>query len=371
MEWRETHEILNSLREARALGRRAALATIVRVSGSAYRREGARMLIRDDGAMTCMLSGGCLEPAVVEVAREAIRRGQPVLRHYDLEEDVVWGLGLGCGGTVDIHIEPVTESPLFGRWVEALDRGELALLATPLNGSAGRLFVGADGTTVGAFDDPAIDAAIRSEASRMLAETSPRAGTQMVRSASGEATEVFFDISAPPNELVIFGAGHDAIPVSTLAQGLGWNVTVVDGRAAFTTPDRFPGAHLVLANPAEFEARVRLGPRAHALVMNHHLARDQASLACALRSEAPWIGVLGPRSRFEKLVDGLRADGVELTPGDWARTRSPVGLDIGAESPGEVALAIVAALIAERRGFRGGLLDGIAGRIHDPGRGPE
>jgi xanthine dehydrogenase accessory factor len=133
----ETIEILTALQSARAEDIPAALATVVRVQGSAYRREGARMLIRQDGALTCMVSGGCLEPDVAEVARRVLRTGTPELRHYDLDEDVVWGLGLGCGGTVDILIEPVTDDAVLSRWLKALSGGELAVLATALDGPAG------------------------------------------------------------------------------------------------------------------------------------------------------------------------------------------------------------------------------------------
>jgi xanthine dehydrogenase accessory factor len=122
----------------------------------------------------------------------------------------------------------------------------------------------------------------------------------------------------------------------------------------------------VLAQPSELGARVSLTVRCHSLVMNHHLERDRASLAFALSSSAPWIGVLGPRSRYLKLLDGLREAGTPIDEAELGRVRSPVGVDIGAESAEEVAIAIMAALVAERRGFRGGMLDGVAGSIHDP-----
>ncbi len=365
MDRREVRDILDALDEARGTGRRAALATVVRVHGSAYRREGARMVIREDGALTCMLSGGCLEPEVAEVALGVLRTGTPALRHYDLAEDVVWGLGLGCGGTVDVYIEAVDRAPLLGRWLAILDRGDHAALATPLADAGARLLVMEDGHVEGATGDVSLDAAVVRAARELLAAPYPRAETLQVPSAGG-AVDVFFDMSGPPPELVVFGAGHDAVPLAAQAQRLGWTVTIVDARAAFTTPERFPGARLVVSHPAQFEAHVRVGPHAFIMVMNHRLERDQAALGFALRTESPWIGVLGPRSRYLKLLDGLAAQGTAPTPPELARVRNPVGLDIGAESPEEVAIAVVGALLAERRGFRGGLLDGITGRIHDP-----
>ena len=365
MDRREAHDILDALGDARRAGRRAALATVVRVHGSAYRREGARMLIREDGALTCMLSGGCLEPEVAEVAFRVLRSGVPALRHYDLAEDVVWGLGLGCGGTVDVYIEPVDGSPLLGRWLEMLARGDRAVLATPLADAGGRIFSPAEGAAQGSTGDATLDQAIAGAAREIMHATHPRAETRPLTSARGEV-DVFLDVAGPPPELILFGAGHDAIPLAAQAHRLGWAVTIVDARAAFTTPERFPGSRLVVAHPTQFDAQVRVSAHAFVIVMNHHLERDQAALAFALRSGSSWIGVLGPRSRYLKLLDGLASAGVAPTSAQLARVRNPVGLDIGAESPEEVALAIISGLLAERRGFGGGLLDGVTGRIHDP-----
>lgn len=366
MERRETEDLLEALRAAQRTGHAAALATIVRVRGSAYRREGTHMLVRDDGALTCMLSGGCLEPDVAEVARRVLRSGTPELRHYDLEEDVVWGLGLGCGGTVDVLIEPAAGAPILQEWFAVLEQGAPGVLATVLDGF-GRRLVRADGTASGTTGSTALDAAIDREAQQVLAASYPRAETRTLQ-VREQGVDVFFDVSGPPPHLVLFGAGHDAIPLAAMAQSFGWRVTVVDVRAAFTTPERFPGAQLILAHPDQFAAFVPLDARTCVMVMNHHLERDAATLGYVLQTPAPWIGVLGPRSRYEKLLAELKAQGKEPSPEVLARVRNPVGLDIGAESPQEVALAIVGALIAERRGFRGGLLHGVTGRIHDPQR---
>jgi xanthine/CO dehydrogenase XdhC/CoxF family maturation factor len=378
MERRETTDLVRAYDEARRQGHRAALATVVRVHGSAYRREGARMLVRDDGAITCMLSGGCLEPEVAEVARRVLGSGRPELRHYDLEEEAVWGLGLGCGGTVDVYIEPIDAPSLVADWLEVLRRGESAVLVTRLDTAGGRLLVRPDGTVAGSTGVPAAapgaaegfgDFRARAiDIARDLARrTHPRSATHALATANGPV-DVFFDVSGPPPELVIFGAGHDAIPLAAQVGDLGWPVTIVDARPAFTTPERFPGARLVLAHPPQFGASIELGERSHVMVMNHHLDRDRATLAFALESRVPWIGVLGPRARYQKLIDGLAAEGYVPPPDALSRVRNPVGLDIGAESAEEVALSIVGALVAERRGFRGGQLDGVTGRIHDPGR---
>ena len=365
MERKETEDILRDIRAARQAGQRVAIASVVRVKGSAYRREGARMLVRDDGAMTCMLSGGCLEPEVVEVAVRVIESGQPALTSYDLEEDVVWGLGIGCGGSVDVRIERLDFDALQTPWLEVLERAALGVLATPLSDGHGRALFSPH-SSVGALEPPELHDQVLEAAHAMMQALYPRAETRAFTLADGSSVDVFLDASAPAPELVIFGAGHDAIPLHHRGRDLGWEVTVVDQRSAFATPERFPGARIVLARPEQFASHVSVGPRSFVMVMNHHLERDTATLGFAVDTPAPFIGVLGPRSRYHKIVDALAPHGVELTPERLARVRSPVGLDIGAESPDEVALSIMAELIAVRRGFAGGLLNGREGRIHDP-----
>ena len=154
----ETRALLAALQSALSRGQGAALATVVGVRGSAYRREGTRMLVLDDGAQVCMLSGGCLEAEVVEVTLEVIRTGQPALTHYDLSEDATWGLGIGCGGSVDVRVERVDPGdPVTAAWLGALEEGRAAVLAVPLAGE-GRVFVTPDGEEVGRLSDPALHA---------------------------------------------------------------------------------------------------------------------------------------------------------------------------------------------------------------------
>ncbi|WP_102127318.1 XdhC family protein [Deinococcus planocerae] len=358
----ETRALLEALRTALARGQGAALATVVGVRGSAYRREGTRMLVLDDGAQVCMLSGGCLEAEVVEVALEVIRTGEPALTHYDLSEDATWGLGIGCGGSVDVRVERVDPGdPVTAAWLGALEEGRAAVLAVPLNGE-GRLLVTPDGEEVGRLPDPALHAFAALAARARLSLREPRAVTL----AAPDGSPIFFDVSVPPPELVIYGAGHDAQPLAAQAHALGYTVHVIDPRPAYLTPGRFPGATLHSLAPEDLSAFTP-GERAHLIVMNHHLDRDRVCLAHALRSGAPYVGILGPRSRAEDLLRALEAEGVTLTPEQLARLRSPIGLRLGAEAPEEVALSILGELMAWRRGYDGGFLSGHAGRIHDSG----
>lgn len=362
MNRRETERLVEAWRDARGSGQRVALATVVRVRGSAYRREGARILVREDGSYECLLSGGCLEPDVAEAAARVIATGQPAIREYDLEDDSVWSLGIGCAGAVDIFIEPLPDDEITNRWAGALDRAERAVFVKALSGAGGRLLVG-DRDTSGTFGDAALDREAIERARARLRAPFPASGIERI-----DGAELFFDVNLPPADLVLFGAGPDAGPLARLGWELGFAVTVVDVREAFLTADRFPHASLVSSHFSRFPETVRLHERSFAVIMNHHLERDRESLRFALGSPAPYIGMLGPRSRFQKLVGALREQGVALDPGRLSRVRSPVGLALGAESPEEIALSILGEILALQRGFDGGFLAGREGSLH---RSPE
>ena len=359
MNRRETERILGAIRRARASGQRVALATIVRVRGSAYRREGARILVRDDGSYECLLSGGCLEPAVADAAARVIATGQPVVVEYDLEEDSVWSVGIGCSGAVDIHIERVEDDDVTCDWLDVLMRAESAVLVKPLGGG-GRLLVRED-TVGGTLGAASLDDEVSRRARARLHESSPESGTEWIN-----GVELFFEVSVPPPHVVVFGANSDAEPLVRYAWDLGCRVTVVDVREAFLRPDRFPNATLVSSHFSRFDEAVPLTNRAFVVIMNHHLERDRESLRFAIQSDAPYIGVLGPRTRFDKLITALRSDGFVPDSAALSRVRNPVGLAIGAETPEEIALSILGEILALQRGFDGGFLAGRTASLHRP-----
>jgi xanthine/CO dehydrogenase XdhC/CoxF family maturation factor len=354
---RDTERILNAIRDVQSRGQRAALATVVRVRGSAYRREGAQLIVREDGTHECLLSGGCLEPAVAATAARVIATGEPVLAPYDLEDGSVWGLGIGCSGAVDVYIEPLSDDPVMRSWLEVLERAESAVLVTPLAGARGRLLVRSDGSTLGQVT-PAAEAVVVAARER-LDSGIVQCGTEKL-----DGIELYFAVSAPPSQLLLFGAGHDAVPLARLAWDAGFAVTIADTREAFLTGERFPGMTTVLMEPGRFADEITPGPRSCVVVMNHHLERDRESLRLALLSNAPYIGVLGPRSRLEKLLASLKDEG--FIPPSLARVRSPVGLALGAETPEEIAVSILGEILAIQRGFEGGFLNGRATSLHRP-----
>jgi xanthine/CO dehydrogenase XdhC/CoxF family maturation factor len=362
MNRREAERFLAALAGVHASGSRAAVATVVRVHGSAYRREGARMLVRPDGTYECALSGGCLEPAVAEAASRVIETGEPAMVTYDLADDSVWGLNIGCAGAVDIRIERIDEQDeVTAAWLGAIEHGEGAVLVTPLAGASGRRVILASGRSWGHLSDPDLERQADAGAHERLASRAALSAAETVGGA-----ELFFEVNLPPPDLVIFGAGQDAVPLARHAFALGFTVMVVDPRAAYLRPDLFAGARLVNTPFDRLSSAVTLGREAFAVVMSHHMERDRLALRYCLEAGPAYIGVLGPRARYERLLSDLSREGFVPAPSLPARVHSPVGLSLGAETPEEVALAILAEIVAVRQGFEGGFLSRTAGTLHRP-----
>ena len=255
----------------------------------------------------------------------------------------------------------MVDDAITNEWLAILERGEAAVLVTPLSGVSGRMIVRGTGHVVGGLTDPVVERTTVARARARLGSRYPVSGPDRI----GDA-EVFHEITMPPPHLVMFGAGYDAVPIARLAWTLGFAVTVVDARDGFLTAERFGGASLVCAHFSQFAERVTLGPGSFALIMNHHVERDMESLRFSLESDAAYIGVLGPRSRYDRLLAGLAKQGYVPDPAKAARVRSPVGLSLGAETPEEVAISILGELLAIRRGFDGGFLSGSMGSLHRP-----
>lgn len=358
----ERQEILRGLRAARQAGERAALATVVNVVGSAYRREGTAMLVREDGSYSCLVSGGCLEPEIVYLAQQVMQTGRPRLQRYNLDEERMFGLGIGCAGEVDLYIEALGAGALnndapTARWQRAWEQGELSALVTRLDGSGARCFVTPleDAGELGAWQAEAL-----ALARQRLAGPRPRAGLVQLGGVPH-----FLDVQLPAPELLLFGAAHDSLALARLARQAGFQLRVVDRRAELLSAERFPGATLHALDPQQL-GRLTLGPRSHVVIMNHHFLTDLACLRRALHSDAPYIGLLGPRTRLDKLAAQARDEGQPLSAQQLARVRNPIGLALGAENPEEVAISVVGELMALSRGFAGGFLNGHAGKIHTP-----
>lgn len=369
---KELAEILKALAVASAAGEPVALATIIGVRGSTYRREGARLLITQSGRQTGNISGGCLEGDVAVIAAEVLEQRTPRVMTYDLtaDDDAVWGLGLGCNGVIEVFIEPtVADDLLWQAARSALDAEQTVVVATVVEGTAvvpagRRLVFQPDGRRQGSFGDAAAEA----EAARLaeIAARDLRSGTHTVQGAGGPL-RLFVEALHPPMRLVVCGAGHDAIPVVRLASQLGWRVLVVDRREAFLTHERFPGASGFVRTefPAAGQA-VPADPHTAVLVMTHNYIHDRDLLRAFLPTPTAYLGMLGPRARTEKILRELQAEGVVIPEDRRSQIFGPVGLDIGSETPDEIALAALAEIMAVTRGREGGFLRSRAVPIHAP-----
>ena len=379
----EVRALVEAFDGANGKGQRCALATVVSVEGSSYRRPGARMLVCEGGASTGTISAGCLEADVVEHAKRVIARGAAVLVEYDTastSDEMAWGLGLGCNGIVRVLVEPLAPGSAY---VEALRRSSEAHAApvtvatvyrhTPPESApaaarveiGARLLIDADGSISRERLSGEVAAAIEVEA-RALSFAEAASGGRVFE-LDGAGVKVFVETLLPPVPLVVFGAGHDALPVVELARGLGWQTEVVDPQARPATRTRFAAADRVtLARPEEAAVQVRLTTRTLTLLMTHNYSQDLALLGFLLASPARYIGVMGPRKRTERMLRELAAGEEPFRPEEaaLARLHSPAGLDIGANAPAEIALAIIAEMRAVLEGRRGGMLRERLGSIH-------
>jgi len=313
----------------------AVLATLVRVEGSSYRRPGARLLLTADGRRIGAISGGCLEADLVERARGVRARGVAEVVIYDTtaENDLVWGVGLGCHGVVRVLLERIEAPPAWAAELRAAAGARRTV----------RLRVRHDGP------DPL------------------RWGTRLAASAEGApAAGEWEQPVPPPPALFILGAGEDAPPLATLAATLGWHVTVADPRPAFVTRERFPAATRVLAAPPEqLIPLLDPGPDALVVVMTHHYVHDRPLLGALLGRPLAYVGLLGPRRRAARILADLAATAPAAAAELGRRLRAPVGLDLGADGAEQVALAILAEMQAVLGGRDGRPLREREGPIHD------
>jgi xanthine dehydrogenase accessory factor len=339
--WQETSRILQLLARLAEQGRGAALATVINVQGSAYRRPGAKVLIADDGAMAGSVSGGCLEADVREVALSVIRHGTPQLLHYDTgsDDEMPFGLGLGCNGAVDIFVQRATTPDLLEtslRIIALLHGDDAFAVSTIVRGATGlgrSVVVGTSGKSIGSTGDTNLDRIIAASASDFL-------DTGISQLHDLAAYQVFTEVQLPPPTLLVLGAGEDTRPLVACASDVGFRVTVVDHRPAYLTPDLYPAAtRLVAARSDSNITDLPLGPQAYAVVKTHSLEHDREWVRRLLATEIRYIGVLGPRARIEEVLRELGAE-------EDDRVFGPVGLDLGAYGPEQIAVSIVAELLA-------------------------
>lgn len=344
-------ELLPVLDRWRNEQKQIALATVVRIYGSAPLPLGAKMAVSSAGEMAGSVSGGCVEGAVVQEALAAIAVGQPKLLTYGIADELAQSVGLACGGTIEVFVEPLAD-PVYQRFEDTALAGQLVALATVLTGSTlgAKLLLLPDQRSVGSLRDPSLDDAVQERARTLLAAL--QSARLTVETEAG-AVEVFIDVQPPQLRLWIVGAVHIASTLVTYARTLGFFTIVIDPRTAFATPERFAHADQLIARwPDAVFAEASLDESACVVALTHDEKIDNPALAAALRSPARYIGALGSRKTHAKRIDALKALGLE--DAQIARIHAPVGLDINARRPEEIALAIMAEIVAVVNGGESG-----------------
>jgi len=347
-QWQETLEILHRLAALTAAGQQAAVACVVQIAGSAYRRPGARFLIAPDGSTLGGISGGCLEEDVRQTGLATMKTGHCRLLHYETgdDDDALWGLGLGCNGEVDVFVVP-TSRPGFGDATERLrqllssDKAfSVITIVADLDGEdrmlEGRVLIppGVAETPLGTGDAELDDALWAAAAEALEASASRIIETHGVRA--------FIETFEPPPVAVVCGAGDDAMPLVAGATEVGFRVIVVDHRPAYLTAERFPRAwRLIQALPEDDAEGIPTTDDTFVVLKTHNLVRDKAWARRFLATPIPYLGLLGPGARCREIIDQAPAD-------QRHRIYGPIGLDLGAEGPEQVGLCVVGELLAVR-----------------------
>ncbi|WP_205510662.1 XdhC family protein [Longitalea arenae] len=371
---KEIQAIIQAFEEAQQQGKQTALATVVHVQGSSYRRPGARMLITQDGQLTGAISGGCLEGDALRKALLVMAQQQPMLVTYDTtdEDDAKLGVGLGCEGIIHIVIEPIVpgrpDNPIqLLKDINAQRQHAVLVMLFSLNDrrevQPGTCLLQLPGGTVSArLSNEALQKAIATDAKTAFINQVSATKTYV---AEGKQFTAFIELIKPAVSVVIIGAGNDAIPVAQMAHVLGWQVTVADGRPAYATAARFPTATRVLvAKPDQVIEQVTVDAQTVFVLMTHNYNYDLKLFRQLLNRGLPYIGMLGPRKKLVRMLDELKAEGIEPTPAQMAAVFGPVGLNIGAENAEEIALSIVAEIKAVIAGRTGESLRNSADTIH-------
>jgi xanthine dehydrogenase accessory factor len=364
------NDTFDQLERLRMSGGRAALATLVATRGTSPRKEGATMWVAEDGTVIGSVTiGGCVDARVLEAAEATLGTSASRLLSMDLGEEDARALGLTCAGAIDVVVRPIDAgddsdvlAAAYERIRARIDQGGSGVLIMRLpdpgdaTADAGALVVLDDGTTAGTLGGAELDAAAAARASEQL-----RLGaSRTVRlAAAGSETDAFFEVLGRGPALIVFGGGNVAVPLVEMARTLAMHVLVVEARERFGGTDRFPGAHEVLVGvPSEIAESLSYDPATAVVMVTHDYKWDLPVLKKVLETDAGYVGMLGSRRRGEGILAMLAEDGVEAE--QIARVHTPVGLDIGASSAQEIALSILAEIVAVRNGRGGGSMRAVA-----------
>lgn len=370
----EIESILEVYDGLKSQGQACVLATVVHVEGSSYRRAGARMLVAENGQMSGAISGGCLEGDALKKALLALHQGQNKLVTYDTndEEDAVIGAQLGCNGVIQVLFEPLfpdAENPI-DLLKKMAGNSAPAALVTLFNlqkdqqqpGSS--LYIDANLVVSGRIENQDLLEAIKADAKQVFEQKRSFFGAYRLEQTTINA---FIEYHNPPIKLVLVGAGNDAQVLARMAELLGWQVSIADGRPTHANAQRFGAAcQIIVAKPEKVLERLQLDARSAVVLMTHNFPYDLAIFKALLDfPQIPYIGILGPKKRYQRMLDALQDEGIALTSAQAARVHAPVGLDLGAENASEIALSVLAEILAVFNGAGAGQLRSRSGPIHD------
>ena len=354
---KEVSEILRAVSGFRE-GEQGILATVIDVRGSGYRLPGARMLMLAGGETFGTVSGGCLEADVLERAKKVLASGQAEVFTYDTtaDENSVFSLNMGCRGVMRILIEPVgRDAGVIAKLNDVYKNRRPMAAAVVINAGSTDLGVSERVYLAGStFGDPHFllenvpqlrDDLFTFNGSSSIFET-------IEYDAEGDVVEFAFETLRPPVQLVILGAGADAVPLAAIGHEIGWQVRVYDHRPAFLTSERFPDADDLVMLDRDADASLVVDAQTAIVAMNHNYDRDKALIAAALGTEAFYLGALGPKKRTAQILDELKESGETFLPAQMEKLCSPAGLDIGGDSPETIAVAIIAEIqsVLKQRG---------------------
>ncbi|MBT2605200.1 XdhC family protein [Bacillus sp. ISL-53] len=348
--------IYKEILRCKNLGLRGVLGTIISTQGSTYQKNGAKCFIAEDGKLTGLVSGGCVEGDIKEIALQIIEEGQPKIIHYDFQDkgDLIWGLGLGCNGKINILLEPyiptTSESELFEEWFkQGMDKTLHSIIVVEA----------ANSSLVGSkwIIDPETQEYNHIPFKEIINDYVSKKDLQsnyckLENIDGNERFQVFYDSISPSPRLVVFGAGPDAIPLVQMAKQIEWHVTVLDHRPGYINQKNFREADELINFKAGAIPEITLKENTYVVIMSHHFLHDQMMLKEVINSEAAYIGLLGPRKRTYELGKSL---GITNHP-NLHKIHSPIGLDIGSVTPEEIGLSILAEILMVFRGGTGNKL---------------
>ncbi len=340
---KELGDIVHAYAKAIQLGLKMALATVVNVEGSSYRRPGARMLVTEDGQFTGAISGGCLEGDALRKAALAITQGKKKLVIYDTtdEDDAKLGVQLGCNGIVKILFEPIeSNNSIIETFKQISTSREPSLLITGYQNNQQNHW----GTLVPNEIPLKYKVALESVFDSVL---QLKKSEHIVIETDAGSQELFIEYAAPPISLIIVGAGNDTMPLESMARLIGWSTNVVDGRPTHANTVRFGQANkIIVGKPETVIDQLTFDNRTAIVLMTHNYNYDLAMLGCLVNAGIPYIGLLGPAAKRDRLLNDLAEKGVHFDDAQLSNIYGPTGLDIGAETAAEIALSVCSEIMA-------------------------